>query len=84
MSGVTIEYDEWLNALLDVYRFRISILNEHLSSMPVKTKENGSQCHQLECQLLALKEIFSELEARGTQGRTTIENDADQSKITLT
>lgn len=34
--------------------------------------------------MLALKEIFSELEARGTQGRTTIENDADQSKITLT
>jgi len=52
--------------------------------MPVTTKENGSQCHQLECQLLALKEICSELEARGTQGRTTKENDADQSKITLT
>jgi len=84
MRGVTIEYDEWLNALLDVYRFRISILGEYLSSMPVTTKENGSQCHQLECQLLALKEICSELEARGTQGRTTKENDADQSKITLT
>lgn len=81
--GVTIEYDEWLNALLDVYKFRIAVLREHLSSMSIRSEADECECHLLEWQLSALQESFESLEALGVQERLREEKEEDKYKVPL-
>jgi hypothetical protein len=63
----TIGYDEWLNDLLDVYRFRIAILSEYVNSMPVKTETDECAYQQVKMQLAAFKETYQELELRAEE-----------------
>ncbi len=81
--GVTIEYDEWLNALLDVYKFRIAVLREHLSSMPIRPEADECEYHRLEWQLSALQESLEALEALGVQGRLREQKEEDRYKVLL-
>ena len=81
--GVTIEYDEWLNALLDVYKFRIAVLREHLSSMSIRSEADECECHLLEWQLSALQESFESLEALGVHGRLREQKEEDRYKVLL-
>ncbi|WP_292352991.1 hypothetical protein [Methanomethylovorans sp. PtaU1.Bin093] len=81
--GVTIEYDEWLNALLDVYKFRIAVLRDHLSSMSMRSEADECEYHRLGWQLSALQESFESLEALGVKGRLREEKKEDQYNIPL-
>lgn len=81
--GVTIEYDEWLNALSDVYKFRIAVLREHLSSMPIGSEADECEYHRLEWQLSALQESLESLEALGVQERLREQKEEDQYKVPL-
>lgn len=64
-KGDTIRYDECLHELLDVYEFRIAVINEHVNSMTVKTEADEIECQLLKCQLAALQERVDELKTRG-------------------
>lgn len=82
-NGDTIGYDEWLNELLDVYKFRIAVISERLNSMPVKTEANECEYHLLKCQLASLQESFDELNARENMQRKDNVTPLAQSNSTL-
>jgi len=60
----TIEYNEWLSGLLDLYKYRINVISERLNSMPVKTKADEYEYYHLKYQLVAFQESFDELQSR--------------------
>jgi len=68
---------------LDVYKFRIAVLRDHLSSMSARSGADECECHRLEWQLSALQESFEALEVLGVQERLREQKEEDQYKFPL-
>lgn len=63
-NGDTIDFYECLNELLDVYKFRIAVISEHINSMRVKTEADECEYQHLKHQLILFQESYDKLNVR--------------------
>lgn len=64
-----------------MYKFRIAVLREHVSSMSIRSKADECEYHRLEWQLSALQESFESLEALEVQERLREQKKEDQYNV---